>query len=187
MPRIFIAALFYALLSQSAAASDWHVADADSHIAFHGSMLGVPVTGYFTRFESRITFDPDDLESAHLSILIDMTAVNTAHEERDTALKLPEWFAVQSYARAEFAATRFRRTGDGAYEAIGSLTVKGIARDITLPFALTIDGDRAVVSGLIDLNRRDFNIGEGDWANDRLVAFDVQVEFEIVATRISPQ
>lgn len=150
-------------------------------------MLGVPVTGYFTRFESQITFDPDDLESAHLSILIDMTAVDTAHEERDTALKLPEWFAVQSHAQAEFAATGFRRTGGGAFEAIGTLTVKGIKRDITLPFSLAIDGDRAVVSGSIDLNRRDFNIGDGDWANDRLVAFDVQVEFEIVAARIYPQ
>ena len=179
--------MFYALLSQPAAASDWRVANADSHIAFHGSMLGVPVAGYFTRFESQITFDPDDLESAHLSILIDMTAVDTAHEERDTALKLPEWFAVQSYAQAEFAATGFRRTGDGAFEAIGTLTLKGIKRDITLPFSLAMDGGTAVVSGSIDLNRRDFNIGDGDWANDRLVAFDVQVEFEIVAARIYPQ
>lgn len=187
MPRIFIAALLYALLSQSAAAAEWRVANADSHIAFHGSMLGVPVTGYFTKFESRIDFDPDDLEGAHLSILIDMTAVNTAHEERDTALKLPEWFAVQSYAQAEFTATRFRRTGDGAFEAIGSLTVKGMKKDITLPFSLAIDGDTAVVSGSIDLNRRDFNIGDGDWADDRLVAFDVRVEFKIVAARVCPQ
>lgn len=187
MPRRIIAALICGLLSGPAAATDWRVVDADSHIAFHGSMLGVPVTGYFRRFESRITFHPDDLESAHLSILVDMTSVDSDHDERDTALRLPEWFAVQSYATAEFVADEFRHTGGDAYEARGSLTVKGIGKDIVLPFSLVIDGDAALVSGAVDLNRRDFNIGDGEWANDKLVAFDVRVEFEIAARRISAQ
>lgn len=196
--KLFISALVYGLLCGPAAASEWRVIDSDSHIAFHGSMLGVPVIGYFRHFESRITFDPDDLENAHLSIMIDMTSVDSAHAERDTALKLPEWFAVQSYATAEFAAKAFRRTGNGngtgtgdgngngngTYEATGTLTIKRMKKEITLPFSLVIDGDGAIVLGEIDLNRRDFDIGAGDWANERLVAFAVRVEFRIVAERL---
>ncbi len=194
MPRLFIAALICALLSapaaataQPAAATKWRIVGADSHIAFHGSMLGVAVTGYFRDFAGEITFDPDDLENAHLSILIDMASVDTAHDERDTALGLPEWFAARSHASAEFTAGEFRRTGDGAFEAIGTLTIKGVSKEITLPFSLETDGSAAVVSGQVMLNRRDFNIGSGDWTDDRLVAFDVRVEFHIVARALAPR
>lgn len=185
--RIAFVILIFALCSSPAAATEWRVVKEESHIAFHGSMLGVAVTGYFTRFESLITFDPDNLQGAYLSIIIDMTAVDTAHDERDTALKLPEWFAVQSHAVATFTARKFRRTGSGTYEAAGSLTVKGISKRITLPFSLAIDGNTALVSGAVDLNRRDFNIGEGEWASDKLVAFDVRVDFEIAARRTAPE
>lgn len=181
MIRLFIAALICGLLSAPAAAGEWHIDNADSHIAFHGSMLGVPVVGYFRQFTGKITFDPDDLENARVSIHVDMASVDSAHDERDTALALPEWFSAMAFPEARFEAAEFRRLGDAGYEALGSLTIKGITREITLPFELVIEGDSATVSGQVDLNRRDFNIGEGDWTSDKLVAFAVRVEFSVVA------
>ena len=193
MPRLtrtLVAALISGALVHPLAAAEWDVVEADSHLAFHGSMLGVPAVGYFRRFESRITFDPDDLENARVTIEIDMASVDSAHDERDTALKLPEWFAAGAFPKAFFEAAEFRNTGgagqdNGAnYEMLGSLTIKGISKDIAVPFTLAIADGTATVSGQLDLNRSDFNIGTGEWATDRLVAFDVQVEFRIVARRL---
>lgn len=187
-PRLsgmLVAALINGLPSSPTTAAEWRVIDEDSHLAFHGSMLGVPVTGFFTRFESRISFDPHDLDNAHISVMIDMTSIDSAHEERDFALKLPEWFATQAFPEARFETTGIRHTGEATYEALASLTIKGIRKDITLPFSLAIDGDTAVVSGALDLARNDFNIGEGEWASNKLVAFEVQVEFRIVAQTLA--
>lgn len=144
-------------------------------------MMSVPAVGYFKQFESRITFDPDNLENAHVVIDIDMASVDSSHEERDTALRLPEWFAAGVFPQARFEASEFHRTGDETYEALGTLTIKGISRDIALPFTLAIGDGEAVVSGRLDLSRSDFNIGTGEWATDRLVAYEVMVEFTLVA------
>lgn len=180
---ITFALLSSVLLSHSLAlaAAEWVVIPEESHIAFHGSMLGVPAVGYFRQFLGNITFDPDDLENAHVMIDVDMASVDSAHDERDTALRLPEWFSAGVFPRARFEAGEFRRTGEATFEALGTLTIKGITREITLPFALTIDDGTASVSGQLNLSRQDFNIGTGEWENDQLVAFDVLVEYSIVA------
>ena len=193
LPRTLVAALISGALVHPLAAAEWDVIEADSHLAFHGSMLGVPAVGYFRQFESRITFDPDDLENAHVTIEIDMASVDSAHDERDTALKLPEWFAAGAFPKARFEAAEFRNTGDAgknsgaAYEMLGSLAIKGITKDIAVPVTLAIDDGSATVSGQLDLSRSDFNIGTGEWATDRLVAFDVQVEFRLVARVLAPR
>ena len=179
--RISLAALTGCLLSFPLAAAEWEVDKAESHLAFHGSMLGVSAVGYFRHFESRITFDPDDIENAYVMIDVDMASVDSAHDERDTALKLPEWFAAGVFPRARFEARKFRQLDEASFEAQGSLTIKGITQEITLPFTLSIDDGNAFATGSLSLNRSDFEIGTGEWVTDRLVAFDVQVEFHIVA------
>jgi polyisoprenoid-binding protein YceI len=50
--------------------------------------------------------------------------------------------------------------GDNRYEADGTLTIKGISRDITLPFTLDIAGDTATMRGEVALQRGDFNVGD---------------------------
>lgn len=168
-------------------AREWEVIAAESHLAFHGSMMGVPAVGYFRDFDSEILFDPDDLRNARVVVDINMASVDSSHDERDTALRLPEWFSTMVFPRARFETTEIRQTGDFTYEATGSLTIKGITKDISLPFTLSIDGDNAVVTGSADLSRSDFAIGSGEWASDRLVAFDVRVEFRLVARAVAPR
>lgn len=179
--RICPAALAGCLLSFPLAAAEWEVDKEESHLAFHGSMLGVSAVGFFRHFESEIAFGPDDVENAHVVIDVDMASVDSAHDERDTALKLPEWFAAGAFPRAHFEARNFQQLDDTSFEAQGSLTIKGITQEITLPFTLSIDGGNAFATGSLDLNRSDFEIGTGEWATNRLVAFDVHVEFHIVA------
>ncbi len=77
----------------------------------------------------------------------------TGDAQRDAALPQAEWFDTKANAQARFEATRFAARGD-AYEAIGTLTIRGIRRDAVLPFRLTRDGATARAVGHLDSSAR---------------------------------
>ncbi|MCY4507369.1 MAG: YceI family protein, partial [Acidobacteria bacterium] len=83
---------------------------------------------------------------------------------------------------ARFEATRFVDKGQGDYAAIGTLTIRGTSRPVTLPFHLTLAGDTARAAGRVGLVRTEFGVGQGAWASGQWVALDVGVEVDIVAT-----
>jgi polyisoprenoid-binding protein YceI len=74
------------------------------------------------------------------------------------------------------------RARDGGYDARGDLTIKGQTRSVDLPFQLTIEGDRATVTGQVTIDRRDFGIGEG--AGDELISRDIAINVRVDAARV---
>ncbi|WP_248304679.1 YceI family protein [Breoghania sp. L-A4] len=89
------------------------------------------------------------------------------------------WFNAGAFPKATFEAQDVIDTGNGAYEAIGTLTIKDIAMPMVLPFTLTIDGDTATASGTAEVLRGDYAIGKD--ISEATVAGGVKVMFEIVA------
>lgn len=172
------------LLCAPVQALEWEILPDQSQISFHGVMLGVPVTGVFERIQAKILFDPDDLAQSRISVSIDMTSVNTEHDERDQALSRPEWFDSNSFMEAHFKADDFRKINDSDYELRGALTIKGFTQPVVLPFSFLIEQDIAVAKGTLNLSRHDFNIGSGEWADEQRVAFDVRVEVLITARAV---
>ena len=66
----------------------------------------------------------------------------------------------------------------------GKLAIKGITRDVKLPFTLDIQGQKAVARGSATIRRLDFKVGEGaDFATGSPVALDVTVSIVVVATK----
>ena len=65
----------------------------------------------------------------------------------------------------------------------GTLTLRGAAVPVTLPFTLTLDGARAEMSGRAVLQRLDFGVGRGPDAAGAWVSLDIPVEVKVVATR----
>jgi polyisoprenoid-binding protein YceI len=169
------------LLGAPAAALEWDLLAHESELSFHGTMLGVPVIGVFEQVQADIRFDPENLADARIAVRIDMTSINTRHDERDTALRRPEWFNAGAFSQARFVAEDLRQIDELNYEARGELTIKGISQPVTLPFSLAINGDIATVTGIVDLSRREFAIGTGEWADDKRVAFDVRIHVRITA------
>jgi polyisoprenoid-binding protein YceI len=62
------------------------------------------------------------------------------------------------------------------------LYLRGVAAPLTLPFTLAIDGASAHAKGHAELSRRAFGIGQGPWATDQWVAFEVGVDIDVTAT-----
>ena len=166
-----------------ALAADWTVDQGKSRLGFSGVQVGASFQGRFTRWEAHIAFDPAKPEAGHATVLIDMASARTGDTQRDEALPQGDWFASSQFPQARFEAKSFRAKGGGAYEAVGTLTIRGISHDAVLPFTLTVSGDTAHVQGRMQLVRTGFGVGQGAWSSGQWVALDVGVDVDLTATR----
>ena len=69
------------------------------------------------------------------------------------------------------------------YLALGTLTLRGESRPVNLPFSLSIDGNRATMTGQTTLDRRDFGIG-ATYRDEATAGFEVRVAVQLIADRI---
>lgn len=166
----------------SATAAEWAVDPAGSTIRFSGVQVGVPFTGRFERFKAEVDLDPAKPEAGHAVVLVDLASARTGDAQRDEALPQKDWFDVGSASQARFEANRFVDKGRGDYDAIGTLTLRGASRPLTLPFHLDLDGGKAHATGRVTLVRTEFGVGQGPWASGQWVGLDVGVDVDIRAT-----
>jgi polyisoprenoid-binding protein YceI len=171
------------LAASPALASDWTVDPGKSRLGFSGTQTGTPFQGSFGTWQAEISFDPTFPEAGHAKVTIDLASARTGDTQRDTALPQPEWFDVATHPQASFTADHFVAKGGDAYEARGKLTIRGAAKDVVLPFTLTISGDQAAAKGHLSLMRSDFGIGQGPWSSGQWVALEVGVDVDLVATK----
>ena len=82
-----------------------------------------------------------------------------------------------------FESKTFRQTGDSTYEVDGTLTLKGIAQDIALPFSLTTEGDKTVMEATTSLDRLLYQVGVASDPKAEWVSKDITVAIKVSATK----
>ncbi|GAB4520604.1 MAG: hypothetical protein Kow00133_07180 [Amphiplicatus sp.] len=164
-------------------ASVWALDETASSLVFAATQTGERFEGRFENFSADIVFDPEDLESASISVTVDVASARTGDRQRDAALPGRDWFNAREHPAARFVSDDVVKTGENAYEALGTLTIRGVSKEVALPFTLTIDGNRAHAEGSITILRTDFGVGQGEFATGRWVGLDVEVSFVVEATR----
>jgi len=180
------AAAFALILCTTPAAAEpavWRVDMAESRLGFTALWQNAPVKGAFKTWRADIRFDPDDLAESRVTVEVETGSADTAYAERDAEIKKPDWFAIEAFPTATFAADVFRRVDGASFEADGLLSIKGVEQPVTLPFTLEIDGDAAVMTATIPLSRLAFKIGEGQWRDTAFIKETVTVEIEVRAKR----
>lgn len=178
------AALLVAVFGAGAAhAAAWTVDPARSRLGFTGQQSGEPFTGRFKTWTAAIDFDPAHPEAGHVSATIDTATATTGDIQKDEAMPGADWFDASAFTTATFEATGFAPKGGDAYETTGKLTLRGVSKNVVLPFTLTITGDQAHAVGHAKLVRTDFGVGQGAWSSGDTVALDVTVDLDLVATR----
>jgi polyisoprenoid-binding protein YceI len=175
-------ALFLAAPAIAADVKHWQIDDGKSRLGFSGSQAGLAFDGRFKTYSASISFDPDNLGASRITVDIDIASAVTGDAQRDAALPGKEWFDTANFPRATFQTTEIRKTGEG-YEAAGVITIRGIKQPLTLPFSLKIDGDVAHAHGQTSIKRTLFGVGQGSWATNQVVGFNVNVDLDIFATR----
>ena len=162
-------------------AADWTVDPAKSHLGFSGVQNGEAFKGAFGKWSAENSFDPDHPESGHAKVTIDLSSAKTGDAQRDAALPQAEWLDVKTSTSATFEARSFISKGGEAYEAAGKLTIRGVAKEVVLPFTLTIKEGKAIAKGHLTLIRTDYGVGQGAWSTGEWVALEVGVDVGIVA------
>jgi polyisoprenoid-binding protein YceI len=178
----FTLALIAGLLSGSVLGATWTVDREHSRIGFTSTWEGVAYDGEFHRYQVVVEFDPDNLSAGSFGATVDVTSVDTRNADRDAGMAEPEFLDFDGYPTATFRSTAVRSLGDNRYEVDGVLTIKDIDRKVTVPFTWTRNGRGAVLDGSARVNRLDFGIGTGEWADAEAVGLEVTIMVHLALT-----
>ncbi|MEH0071471.1 YceI family protein [Pannonibacter sp. Pt2-lr] len=89
--------------------------------------------------------------------------------------------ATEAFPEARFTSTSVTAKGGNAYEAQGTLSLRGEEKPVTLAFTLDIAGDTAVAKGTASLSRSAYGIGASVGQDNLKDA--VAVAIDLTATR----
>ena len=117
-----------------------------------------------------------------------VVTINTASASdgvplHDQTLPGAEWFDAANHPTATFRTSSIRSRGGNAYEARGTLTIKGRPIEVRLPFTLTLSGDRATMDGALSIDRGDANLGMASDPDAEFVSHEIAVRVHVEAQR----
>jgi len=184
---VFIAmlALLAVVLSppDRAAAAQWEFDRAHSSFFFDIKHIFYTTRGYFEDYRGTFRFDPDQPDDSRIDITIATKSITTQHKKRDQHLRSDDFFDVKRFPSMRFESRRIRHLGGGNYAVDGRLTIKDVARDITVPFRLLgvrenpFDADQLVAGfeARFTIDRLEYHVGSGKYYEMGAVGKDVDI------------
>ena len=171
------------LCSAQAQATEFSVVQlSKSSMVFGYKQMNVPLDGSFAKFNITARFDPAKPALSSAQIDIDLSSIDTGNSDADEEVLGKLWFDTRQYPQAHFVSSSIKALGGDRYVAQGKLTIKGKSLDVSAPFIFQQAGAHATFDGALKLNRLDYAIGEGLWADLGTVANEVSITFHFVAS-----
>ncbi|MDX8399890.1 MAG: YceI family protein [Gallionellaceae bacterium] len=155
---------------------------ANSSMSFVFKQMNVPVEGVVQHFKSQISFDPAKPALAKVEIEIPVSSIDAGSDEANDAVVDKLWFNAKVFPFVRFSSTSIKTLGNNRFEVLGKMSIKGRTLAAKTLGTFHQQGKYGVFEGSIVLNRADYGIGEGLWADFGTVANEVQIKFRIVAS-----
>ena len=152
---------------------------AQSSLSFSGTQQGEKFTGVFRDFDARIAYGPDQLASSHIDVTIRLKSLDSKSPDRDSALAGADWFDFAKFPTATFRAATIRLTPAGPV-GDADLTIKGRTKRISFPFTWRVDSGKILFDARVTLDRIDFGVGAGEWADESVAGRKVEVVVHLV-------
>ncbi|MEM6666091.1 MAG: cytochrome b/b6 domain-containing protein [Pseudomonadota bacterium] len=165
------------------AKGNWAIRTEESALGFEITFSGAAVAGAFPDWSADVTFDPDDLESGSISVVVQTASVSVNDATLAGQAAGADGFASADHPTAVFSSESIIATETG-YRAEGSLEIRGIASPVALDFTFTEAGGVATVLGTAMLDRMTYGIGAVGAADEGWLKHAVTVEFSLIADRI---
>jgi len=90
------------------------------------------VRGEFDGPTGTVTFDPTDLRTLKVDVSFNTKSINTRNADRDKDLRSDLFFDVAKFPKMTFKSRRAEPGAAGHLKLIGDLTIKGVAKEVTL-------------------------------------------------------
>ncbi|NKB88069.1 MAG: polyisoprenoid-binding protein [Acidobacteria bacterium] len=173
----------------------WNIDVPHTEVNFKVRHFFTPVTGTFSDYEIELMFDKEDPTNSSVNAVVQIASVSTGNERRDNHLRTDDWFGAGMYGQMTFESTSVRKTGMNEFVAVGNLTIKETTKQVELPFQLLgiqaipeqmremLGGVTQVASFQANLmiDRTEFGVGTGMWAETAVVGSDVEIELLVEA------
>jgi polyisoprenoid-binding protein YceI len=175
---------------------DYNIDPAHSIIGFSIRHLEIAwVEGRFKDFKGAIHFDEKDVTKSSVEFTAKVESIDTGVEPRNKHLRTADFFDVEKYPEMTFKSTRVERKGKDGYVLHGDLTLKGVTKQVALPFTVTgaikdpWGNTRFGVQAETKLDRRDYGITWGKTLeNGGLdVGNEVTIELQLEAVKPAPK
>lgn len=147
---------------------DYKIDPAHSIIGFAIRHLEINwVEGRFKDFTGTIHYDDKDITKSSVEFTAKVESIDTGVEPRNAHLRTADFFEVAKYPEMTFKSTQVERKGKDRYVLHGDLTLKGVTKQVALPFNITgavkdpWGNMRFGVDAQTTINRRDYGITWG--------------------------
>ena len=141
-----------------------------STITFTIKNAGLKVNGSFSGLEADIRFSPSEYKASTIKASVNANTIKTGIEARDNHLKKAEYFDAVNFPKITMESSFFGKEGN-RFIGYFKLTIKGITRDISVPFTF----ENNVLKGSFTIDRRHFKVG----GNSMILGDNVTVDLLI--------
>ena len=165
--------------AEVAGAANWAVEDGTLSITV--AQMGSPVTGSFADWQAAIDFDEEvRADGTHGSVEVSVATGSLTLGSVSDQAKSADFLDAGAFPVATFTAEIL--PAEEGYVADGTLSLRGVEVPLSLPFTLSLEGERAAMTGQAVLDRRDFGMGE-TYPDESSVGFGVTVDVALNAMR----
>ncbi len=170
----------------------WSIDPAHSGLNFSVRRMVVSkVRGRFAKFSGALSVDEEDVTRSVVEATIDAGSIDTGTPERDAHLRSPDFFDVEKFPELRFRSTRIEKLGDDRYRVIGELTIRDVAREVSLDVESggrakdPWGNERVGFVAKAALDRKDFGLGWNQVleAGGVLVGDRVDIELDVQGVR----
>jgi len=134
-------------------------------------------SGAFTSMKGDISFDANDLANSKFDVTVDVNSINTGNGMKNTKAKNENWFNVAKYPNIKFTSSKINKTATG-YEAVGTLDMHGVQKQITIPFTFANN----TFTGSFSVNRIDYGVGNDEGMNAH-AKNDLKIDVSVPVTK----
>jgi len=157
-------------------------------------MVVAKVDGGFKEFFGTILYDEKDLKKSSVNVTIKAASINTQNERRDNHLRGEDFFNTVQDSLITFVSKKIEKRGEG-WVAVGDLTIRGITKEIVLPFKILgrmkdpRGNARLGLEATTSIDRFDYNVRWDHKLDDGnlVVSQDVDITIQVEAIARTPQ
>lgn len=115
----------------AAAAASYKVDPVHSMVIFKVKHMGAGnFYGRFNQVSGTFTIDDADPSKSRVEFEVKADSIDTANKQREDHLKGPDFFNVVQFPAITFKGKEVKKSGEGAYEVAGDLTLHGVTKPL---------------------------------------------------------
>lgn len=191
--KLLLVIISLVFISTSINAADKYAADkAHTNIGFTVKhMVIATVPGKFQDYDMEFMFDEKDLSKSSVKTTIKTASIFTDDQKRDDHLRSGDFFDATNYPEITFVSNSITKKNDG-YVAKGLLTIRGISKEIELPFNILgpvndpWGNTKLGVESSVKINRQDYKVSWNKTldAGGLLVSDDVSIKLDVELIKV---